>query len=90
MLLVIGGVHTGLFYLLAVLQVSPLMQTNLILLYWLLVATLLSWLARRCIRTTYDEPMQKLAEASRRLRAEIFPSMFPPFIRRIGTIIWIT
>lgn len=77
MLLVIGGVHTGLFYLLAVLQVSPLMQTNLILLYWLLVATLLSWLARRCIRTTYDEPMQKLAEASRKVAGGDFSIYVP-------------
>jgi signal transduction histidine kinase len=76
-LLLIGGFHMGLFYLLDILNVSPLAQTHLMLLYWIVVALLLVWIARRTVRKTYDEPLQRLADASRQVAEGDFSVYVP-------------
>jgi signal transduction histidine kinase len=76
-LLMIGGVHMGLFYLLQALQVRPIWQSHLMLLYWVLVSWLLSIEARKRIQKTYDEPMRKLAEASRKVAGGDFSVYVP-------------
>lgn len=78
-LLLIGGVHTGLFYLTAILHISPIVQVNLILAYWILVALFLTWMSRRNVHKTYDEPLQKLADATRKVAGGDF-SIYVPTI----------
>lgn len=66
-LLLIGGVHSGLFCLMYFRDLDPIIQTHIILLYWIVVAMILSILAKKNIRKIYDEPLERLAEASRKV-----------------------
>ena len=77
MLLVIGGLHAGLIQLLAVLKISSIVQTHLVLAYWMLVALLLSIYAKQSVRKTYDEPIRRLADASEQVAAGDFSVYVP-------------
>lgn len=63
-LLLMSGVHTGLILLANVKEWSEVVQTIVPLVYWSVVAGGLTWFTRRKIRSTYEEPMLKLAEAT--------------------------
>lgn len=66
-LLIMSGVHTGLIVMSGSLGWSKLAQTIIPILYWSAVAVGLTIFTRRMIRKTYEEPMYKLAEATKKV-----------------------
>lgn len=66
-LLLMSGIHTGLIVLANTNQWNGLVQTMVPIVYWSLVAIGLTLFTRRKIRKTYEEPMHKLAEATRQV-----------------------
>lgn len=66
-LLLMSGIHTGLILLANKQQWNNVIQTVVPIMYWSMVAIGLTLFTRRKIRSTYEEPMHKLAEATRQV-----------------------
>lgn len=66
-LLWMSGVHTGLIVFMNRTEWNVVIQSLVPMIYWGMVAVALTLFARRKIRTTYEEPMHKLAEATSRV-----------------------
>jgi len=78
LLLLVGGFHMGLMVLMARLEVSPMWQVHLMILYWLAVATALTTYTWREIRKYYEKPLHDLADATRRVAEGDFSVYVPP------------
>lgn len=63
-LLVTAGVHVGLIVLFQKIALGNIWQTHIILLYWIAAAAGLTLFTRRKIRVIYEEPLQRLANAT--------------------------
>lgn len=63
-LLLMSGIHTGLIVLMNTVEWNNFIQTIVPMIYWGMVAVALTLFTRRKIRTAYEEPMHKLAEAT--------------------------
>lgn len=63
-LLLMSGVHTGLIVFMNRIGMNVVLQSIIPMIYWVVVAMALTLFARRKVRTTYEEPMQNLAEAT--------------------------
>lgn len=77
-LLLMSGVHTGLIVGMNSLGWSDLVQVYIPLLYWGAVAVVLTLFTRRMIRKTYEEPMLRLADATRKVAEGDFSVYVPP------------
>lgn len=66
-LLLMSGVHTGLIVFMNRIGWNEVIQSIVPMIYWAIVAMALTLFARRKVRTTYEEPMQNLAEATSRV-----------------------
>ena len=66
-LLLMSGIHTGLVVLMNRMECNAVTQSIIPIFYWGMVAVILTLFTRRKIRTTYEEPMHKLAEATSRV-----------------------
>lgn len=66
-LLWMSGVHTGLIVFMGHAEWNSVIQSIVPMIYWGMVAMALTLFARGKIRTTYEEPMHKLAEATSRV-----------------------
>lgn len=66
-LLLMSGIHTGMIVGMNELGWNDVMQSAVPLLYWGLVAAGLTVFTRREIRKAYEEPMHKLANATKRV-----------------------
>ncbi|MGN0345737.1 MAG: ATP-binding protein [Lachnospiraceae bacterium] len=66
-LLLMSGVHTGLIVFMTRIGWNAVIQSIIPMIYWAIVAMALTLFARRKVRTTYEEPMQNLAEATSRV-----------------------
>lgn len=66
-LLLMSGIHTGLIVGMNSLHWNDWVQTAVPMLYWGAVAVGLTLFTRRQIRKTYEEPMLKLAKATRQV-----------------------
>ncbi|MBP3458046.1 MAG: HAMP domain-containing histidine kinase [Lachnospiraceae bacterium] len=66
-LLLMSGVHTGLIVFMNRIGWNAVIQSIVPMIYWAIVAMALTLFARRKVRTTYEEPMHKLAEATSRV-----------------------
>lgn len=66
-LCVMSGIHTGMIVGMNRLLWDNKIQTAVPILYWSLVAVLLTLFTRRQIRKTYEEPLLKLAKATRKV-----------------------
>lgn len=64
-LLLISGIHTGLYLLLQELQPAEIVKTHIILLYWLLVSLGLTFYIRYQMKKTYEKPLQDLSQATK-------------------------
>ena len=62
--LLVSGIHMGLLTLMNVLELNKVMQSALPIIYWLAVAVGLTVFTRYKMKQTYEDPMQKLAEAT--------------------------
>lgn len=78
-LLLMSGIHTGLLVLMDRLRWGDLVQTVVPMLYWGMVAVGLALFTRRKIRKTYEEPLHKMAEATRKVSEGDF-SVYVPTI----------
>lgn len=76
-LLITAGLHVGLIVLFEAIALNNIWQTHIILFYWLAVAAGLTLYARRQIRVIYEEPLQKLANATTQVAAGDFSVYVP-------------
>lgn len=66
-LLVTAGVHTGLNIGMQEIGLSPLVMVHIVLFYWIAVAAGLTLLLVRMIMRAYDEPLQEISNATKRI-----------------------
>jgi len=78
-LLLMSGIHTGLIVFMNRVQWSDLAQTIVPMVYWGIVAVGLTLFTRKKIRNTYEEPLHKMAEATRKVSEGDF-SVYVPTI----------
>lgn len=76
-LFLMSGVHTGLIVFMNRMEWNEVIQSIIPMIYWAIVAMVLTLFTRRKIRAAYEEPMHKLAEATSRVANGDF-SVFVP------------
>ncbi len=77
-LLLMSGIHTGLVVGMNTLGWNDLVQTLIPILYWSAVAGGLTLFTRKQIRRVYEEPMHKLAEATKKVAEGDFSIYIAP------------
>lgn len=77
-LLLMSGIHTGLLVGMNQLKFNELAQTFIPILYWAAVAVGLTLFTRWQVRRTYEEPMHKLAEATKKVAEGDFSIYIAP------------
>lgn len=78
-LLLMSGIHTGLIVFMNKVHLSELAQTIIPMVYWGIVAGGLTLFTRWKMRSTYEEPLHKMAEATRKVSEGDF-SVYVPTI----------
>lgn len=63
-LLLMSGFHTGIVVFMEYAEWNKVVECILPMLYWSVVAGGITWFTRTKVKNTYEEPMQKLAEAT--------------------------
>lgn len=76
-LLLISGIHTGLIVFMNKVQWNGLVQTLVPMVYWGIVAVGLTLFTRKKMRSTYEEPLHKMAEATRKVSEGDFSVYVP-------------
>ena len=66
-LLLTSGISVGLIIVMEKAALSPILETHLMILYWIGTAVLLTLLIRNRMKVTYDAPMQSISEATKRV-----------------------
>ncbi len=77
-LFLMSGLHTGLILSMNWLDIGKILQTHITLLYWALVAIGLTLFTQKKIQKTYDEPLHRLAEATKQVANGDFSVYVPP------------
>jgi len=77
-LLIMSGIHTGLLIGANTLGWSEVAQTVIPILYWSAVAVGLTLFTRKQMRRVYEEPMHKLAEATKKVAEGDFSIYIAP------------
>lgn len=77
-LLLMSGIHTGLIVFMNKIHLGELCQTILPMIYWGLVAGGLTLFTRHKMRNTYEEPLHKMAEATKKVSEGDFSVYVPP------------
>ncbi len=77
-LLLMSGLHSGLFVLMRYVDCHETLQTFLVMIYWAAVAVGLAWFTRSRMQRVYEIPMQDLANAARRVASGDFSVYIPP------------
>lgn len=78
-LLLMAGIHSGLLVFMNSVGWGDLVQTVIPLVYWGMVAVGLTLFTRKKIKDTYEEPLHKMAEATRKVAEGDF-SVYVPTI----------
>ncbi len=78
-LLLMSGIHTGLIVFMNRVRWNELVQTIVPMIYWGVVAVGLTLFTRKKMKTTYEEPLHKMAEATRKVSEGDF-SVYVPTI----------
>lgn len=78
-LLLMSGIHTGLIVLANKYHWNNIIQSIIPIVYWVMVSVGLTMFTRRKITITYEEPMQNLADATKRVANGDF-SVYVPTI----------
>lgn len=76
-LFLMSGIHAGLITLGNSRGWNEIIQTFIPMVYWGMVAAALTWFTRRKMRTTYEEPMHKLADATMKVAGGDFSVYVP-------------
>ncbi|HIU75062.1 MAG TPA: HAMP domain-containing histidine kinase [Candidatus Pelethocola excrementipullorum] len=66
-LLLMSGFHTGLIVLMNELHINKIIQSIIPLIYWGIIAIGITLYTKEKIKKTYEEPMHRLAEATRKV-----------------------
>ena len=77
-LLLMSGIHTGLVVGMNQLGWNEFWQTLVPIIYWAVVAIVLTLFTRKQIQRVYEEPMHKLAEATKQVASGDFSVYIPP------------
>ncbi|MDO5423277.1 MAG: HAMP domain-containing sensor histidine kinase [Eubacteriales bacterium] len=77
-LLLMSGMHTGILVGMGQLRWNGFVQTAVPILYWSAVAVGLTLFTRRQVKKTYEEPMHKLAEATKKVAEGDFSIYIAP------------
>ena len=77
-LLLASGLHQGLIVLMDQMGGGGLVTVHLVLAYWVLVSLGLTLLTRHLMKKTYEEPVQALARATRKVAEGDFSVYVPP------------
>ena len=77
-LIIMSGIHTGLIVGMSTLGWSGVIQTVFPILYWSAIAVGLTLFTRMKIRKAYEEPMHKLAEATKKVAEGDFSIYIAP------------
>lgn len=77
--LLIGGLHTGMILLLNRLQVNGVLSTCIVLLYWLIIALAFTIFTRWQMKKAYEEPVKQIAEFASEIAKGDFSLYLPPF-----------
>ncbi|MFV0364103.1 MAG: ATP-binding protein [Suipraeoptans sp.] len=64
LLLLVGSLHTGLYLILSSVDIHGGLATLIMLIYWVIVATVLTIYSMKTIRNKYEKPMKDLAKAT--------------------------
>lgn len=76
--LLASGIHMGLLTLMDEVDAADLIQVTAPILYWAAVSLGLTLLTRRCMRETFEKPVQELAAATRKVAEGDFSIYVPP------------
>ncbi|RKI40809.1 sensor histidine kinase [bacterium D16-51] len=76
-LLLMAGIHTGLLVFMDTFGWGKLTQTIIPMVYWGMVAVGLTLFTRRKIKSTYEDPLHKMAEATRKVSGGDFSVYVP-------------
>jgi len=76
-LLLMSGIHVGLIVAMNTLKLNQMIQIIIPILYWGIVAVGLTLFTRKTIKGTYEEPMQKLAKATKQVANGDFSVYIP-------------
>ena len=76
-LLLMSGIHSGLVVMMEKLQWNAFVKSCVPILYWSIVAVGLTLFARQKIRNTYEDPLHKMAEATRKVSEGDFSVYIP-------------
>ncbi|MCM1253330.1 MAG: HAMP domain-containing histidine kinase [Clostridium sp.] len=76
--LLMSGVHIGVVVLSVRVDLPDFWKVNIPLIYWALVALGLTWFTRKRMQQVYEIPLQKLAEAARKVANGDFSVYVPP------------
>lgn len=77
-LLLSSGVHMGFLILMNQLGTNEIIQTIVPILYWVLLSIGVTVLIMRLTRSTYERPLQELAQAARQVAGGDFSVYVPP------------
>lgn len=66
-LLLTSGISMGIVVGMERIAWPPIIQTHVMIIYWIAAAALLTWLVRARMKTVYDAPMQAISEATKRV-----------------------
>ncbi|MCM1182593.1 MAG: HAMP domain-containing histidine kinase [Roseburia sp.] len=77
-LLLMSGIHMGLLVLMSELQCNEIVQSVVPILYWAAVAAGITVLTKRKIKTTYELPLHRMAEAAGKVAKGDFSVYVPP------------
>lgn len=77
-LLLMSGIHTGLIVGMNTMGWNDIIQAIVPILYWSAVAVGLTIFTRRTTKRTYEEPMHRLAEATKKVAGGDFSVYVPP------------
>ena len=75
---VMSGVHQGLIVFMETFEISGILQTHILLLYWCLIAAGLTLYTRKRIEKTYEIPLQKISGATKKVAHGDFSVYIPP------------
>ncbi len=77
-LLLTAGIQMGLLVGMDRAGWTPIVETHVMLFYWLGAAALLTWLIRLRMKAAYDKPVQAISEATKRVAHGDFTVRIPP------------
>lgn len=76
-LLLMSGIHTGLIVFMNKVLMTELVQVIVPMVYWGMVAVGLTLFTRKKMKNTYEEPLHKMAEATRKVSEGDFSQYVP-------------